>query len=424
MPAMLDNIENIQHYILNHVANYEDEKAGRVDLHERMLRSLEAPYERLMNHDRILELLRQKLSEKDVQVWFEFPDFDYRTEPVLVEELANRSQAAGAEEFQRSAQKLIDEGFLAQAPRKDGRLGYMRTYLLYLVFGAVLGDTHDAFTEALTDWWMHLLHESAHLRTVHAEHRVLPHEASLPGKARVDMNGVTGGGTEGHWRGGTGTEGTGQAGGMGKISMSLEIPDMREVLPTDMADSVLSGVDTIAVVDCICRAATESRGERKCDYPVEGVCFLFNEAANEAIKVGYGKQISHAEGLRLMHELRDMGLVQVISNALRPLSMCNCCSCCCICLSSMQRKESCLAIPSRFVAVISAPDQCVGCGRCAASCQMSAIKAGDSGIEILPSECIGCGQCAVHCPAGVITMNVKPGQPGGPQIPALNRIYL
>lgn len=55
----MENYENIQQSILNFVANYEDAKAGRIDPYEKMLRSLEAPYQKMPDHDRVLALLRQ-----------------------------------------------------------------------------------------------------------------------------------------------------------------------------------------------------------------------------------------------------------------------------------------------------------------------------------------------------------------------------
>ena len=139
---MMDNIENIQRYIINNVMNYEDEKAGRVDPYERMLRSLEAPYERMPEHDRVLGLLRQKFTEGDIAVWFSFPDFSYRIQPLTVEEAAQKAEP-GVSAVMESAKKLIDEGFLVQLPRQDGGLGYVRTYMLYLAFGSVLKNDHD-----------------------------------------------------------------------------------------------------------------------------------------------------------------------------------------------------------------------------------------------------------------------------------------
>jgi len=423
---MKDNIENIQQSVLNFVADYEEMKAGHIDLYEKMLRFLEAPYNRMPQHDQVIALLRQTFTEEDIRAWFCFPDFDYRSQPLYIEEACAHAEPADQPGFARAVQNLIDHDFLLQAPREDGTLGYMRTYMLYLAFGSVLKNDHAPLTEAFIDWWMHVLNENAHLRTVNPEHRVLPHEASLTGAA-AGMGAPAGAGATGATvsMGAGAFSGAGAAASSGgtRISMNLEIPDTREILPTDLADAVLRGVDHMAVIDCVCRAATEARNVRSCDYPIEGVCFLFNEAANEAIKVGYGREVTNEEGIELMHRLRDMGLIQVISNSLRPLSMCNCCSCCCICLNTLARNESYLATPSRFIAEVAHPDRCVGCGKCAASCQMSAVEFSDAGVSIT-AGCVGCGHCVVKCPAGVLRMKLKPGAPEGPARDRFNRIYL
>lgn len=393
----MDNIENIQQSVLNFVANYEDEKAERIDIYEKMLRYLEAPYQRMPQHDHVISLLKQTFPPEAVRAWFAFPDFDYRSCPLYIEEAQRNAEAEDQPGFSRAAQLLIDHDLLVQAPRADGTLGYMRSYMLYLAFGSVLKNDHAPLTEAFIDWWLHLLNENGHLRSMHPEHRVLPHEASIP---RADAS----------------------AGG--RISMNMDIPDSREVLPTDISDLVLRNVDRMALIDCVCRAATDVRGIRSCDYPVKEVCFLFNEAADEAIRVGYGRQISNEEGIELMHRLRDIGLIQVISNALRPLSMCNCCSCCCLCLNTMARGETYMAVPSRFTAEIADAAGCIGCGQCASFCQMSAISFPGTGVQIDPRSCVGCGQCAVRCPSGVIRMQLRPGAPDGVAVASLNRIYL
>lgn len=400
---MIDNIENIQQYVLNFVKDYEDEKAGKIDIYEKMLRFLEAPYNRMPQHDHVLALLKQTFTPAQVRAWFAFPDFSYESHALLIDEAAQQADPEDRAAFRELAQGLIDQDFLVQVPRPDGQLGYMRSYMLYLAFGSVLKNDHAPLTEAFIDWWLHVLNENAHLRTVQPEHRVIPHQMSIAGMAAAPA--------------------AGSAPADGRISMQMPIPDRRQVLPSDLSDAVLGAVDRMAVIDCVCRAATEARHIRSCDYPIEGVCFLFNEAADEAIKVGYGRQVTNAEGIELMHRLRDMGLIQVISNAERPLSMCNCCSCCCICLNTLARNESYLATPSRFLAEVANPEACIGCGKCAGACQMSAISFTDAGPSI-GASCVGCGQCVVRCPAGVLRMKVKPGAPDRLPRESFHRIYL
>ena len=121
--------------------------------------------------------------------------------------------------------------------------------------------------------------------------------------------------------------------------------------------------------------------------------------------------------------MRELGLVQVISNLQHPLSLCNCCSCCCVCLRTLMRNEDTLAVASRFSVQVILPEQCIGCGRCAAVCQMGAISFSDAGVTIRSDKCIGCGQCVSRCPKSVLKMKALPNAQG-PDRYIVDRIFL
>ena len=153
------------------------------------------------------------------------------------------------------------------------------------------------------------------------------------------------------------------------------------------------------------------------------VCFLLaiRYRHHEGIHGGGAKVLTFEEARMKLEELRGLGLVQVISNLQHPLSLCSCCSCCCLCLRTMARNEDNMTIRSRFTVQVIRPDQCIGCGQCAAVCQMDAVSFSDTGVSIHPDKCIGCGQCVSRCPKGVLKMKALPDA-AGPDRYSIDRI--
>ena len=393
---MTDNFASIHQLLRDHLDQYEKARTGEPqDPYERVLAALEYPYMAMPNHDGFLSALRQTLTEQECRAWFAFPDFSYRVQPLRPEEAMANAEDDLKPAFSALAESLISKGFLTPMPRPDGSTGYLRTYMLYLCFAAVEANDGTPLNRVLQDFWLHVADmDGSRLRTTSQEHRVLPDPVSITGR-RAD----------------------------GRVVMNVEIPDTREVIPTDLCEEVLQRSSHIAVINCICRQAKENRGHRGCDYPIKEVCFLFNEAAYEAIRGGWGRELTRDEARKLLEELRDMGLVQVVSNFQHPLSLCNCCSCCCLCLRTMARNEDNIATRSRYRVKILRPESCVHCGKCAAVCQMGAIGADDFGMFIDESKCIGCGQCVSRCPASVLKMEAIPGT-NGPERYTVDRIFL
>ena len=136
--------------------------------------------------------------------------------------------------------------------------------------------------------------------------------------------------------------------------MDLAIPDGREVLDMDRLTAMLRRCRRFAVMPCVCRTIEENKHARRCDFPIEDVCVTFDQAAEAVISSGAGREVTMEELLEIVRRCRDMGLVQVISNAEHPLALCNCCSCCCLCLRTLQRYEDIVCGPARFEPIPSA----------------------------------------------------------------------
>ena len=58
-------------------------------------------------------------------------------------------------------------------------------------------------------------------------------------------------------------------------------------------------------------------------------------------------------------------------------------------------------IPCSVTPLIFDDEKCIGCGRCAAVCQVDIMIPGEKGrhpVVLYPGECYYCGSCVMACP--------------------------
>ena|GEM_PF-57904 len=170
--------------------------------------------------------------------------------------------------------------------------------------------------------------------------------------------------------------------------------------------------DRIAVLDCICRRATDLAG-RPCRYTDRREqCMVFRDFADTVVREGWGRAMGQEEALELADLNQKEGLVMRPSNEREPQFLCACCGDCCGLLSvvkAMKRPADFVATNHRAAAV---PEKCVSCGACLRICPMDAIvldgKASRPGgrrtARILEGRCIGCGVCTAACKFGALEL--------------------
>ncbi len=161
----------------------------------------------------------------------------------------------------------------------------------------------------------------------------------------------------------------------------------------------------IAVLDCICRRATDLAGKPCKSTDRRELCMVFRDFSDTVIREGWGRAVGEAEALELADLNQREGLVMRPSNEREPQFLCACCGDCCGLLSvvkAMKRPADFVATNHRAVVL---PETCVSCGACSRICPMEAIvldgpaarTGGRSSARILESRCIGCGVCTAAC---------------------------
>ena len=188
------------------------------------------------------------------------------------------------------------------------------------------------------------------------------------------------------------------------INKNVSGPD--EVISYEMAEEIMRSNPSRAVMNCICKQGMRLLGNG-CDKPEE-VCMMFGVAAEYMTQMGRSRKISLEEGLDILKQADEAGLVLQPDNAKDPLFMCACCGCCCGILVSLKRDpKPGKVVSSPFVAHLEV-SECVGCEICMERCTMDAIKMVEEKAVLDADRCIGCGLCVSKCPTHAMSLERKP----------------
>ncbi len=196
---------------------------------------------------------------------------------------------------------------------------------------------------------------------------------------------------------------------------ALSEEDALHVLDFERASEVVRTATHRAVGRCYCRHKMEHLG-RACDAP-QDICMTFNVTAASLVRHGHARAMDVSEGLELLHQAHERGLVQFGENVREGVNfICNCCGCCCEAMIAARRFAAAHPIhTTRFLPAVDA-GACNGCERCVRACPveaMIAVSANDprhprrTVARVDEERCLGCGVCVPACREGALALRER-----------------
>lgn len=189
-----------------------------------------------------------------------------------------------------------------------------------------------------------------------------------------------------------------------------------EVMDYERASEVVRTAKARSVGMCYCRHKAQHVGHA-CDAPMD-ICMTFNTAGDALARHGYGRAMDVAEGLDLLQEARDRGLVQFGDNVQRGVNfICNCCGCCCEAMVAARRLGFANAVATTNFLPVVDEALCNGCGKCVSACPVEAmalVSANDPQhpkkrkARLDPNRCLGCGVCVQACAKDGLALERRP----------------
>ncbi|HEX9082343.1 MAG TPA: 4Fe-4S dicluster domain-containing protein [Holophagaceae bacterium] len=188
-----------------------------------------------------------------------------------------------------------------------------------------------------------------------------------------------------------------------------------EVLDHERAGEVVRTAGAIGIGLCYCRHKMAHLG-RACDAPLD-ICMTFGTCADSLTRHGAARRVDAAEGLDLLQQARELGLVQFGENVRQQVSfICNCCGCCCEALVAARRFAFLKPVhTTNVIPEVEAP-ACQGCGHCVNACPVDALalvsahdpeRRAAKRARLDEARCLGCGVCVRACRRGALRLKAR-----------------
>ena len=198
----------------------------------------------------------------------------------------------------------------------------------------------------------------------------------------------------------------------------LPVDNTITVLDYERASEIVRTASARGVGLCYCRHKMQHAGHA-CSTPLD-ICMTFNGSAESLIRHDYARGVDVAEGLDMLQQARDMGLVQFGENIQRGVNfICNCCGCCCEALVGARRVGWGNAVATTNYLPQVNEAVCNGCGKCVTACPVEAMSLVSTNDPQRPKMkkarvntelCLGCGVCVPSCGRDGLRLHARPAR--------------
>jgi ferredoxin len=202
----------------------------------------------------------------------------------------------------------------------------------------------------------------------------------------------------------------------GSVTWKQKREHFGQVVPIEDIEKILTIVNTIVLLPCLCRKVTLNK-EVMCCFGLS-ISPTVDSVISSILSGWYPngpevkglEQVDKETALEMMRNFETDGLTHTVWTVITPFiaGICNCDRSDCLALKVNISHDLKMMFRAEYIAEIDW-EQCTGCRECMGLCQFGALSYSYSlgKVAIDLSKCYGCGVCRAGCSKGAILLQER-----------------